>query len=256
MIVNRTIILVEDSDSDRLLFSKYLKQMGYECMCMENADKLISLIDEIEPSIILMDIEMPGITGLEAAKIIRKRQEINGKKHTIIALTAHNDDNIMGIVTQAGFDDYFQKPITKRELKAKLMRYIKSEPEASATLTDVKPGNGASKDKLYSLEMFDADEPDFVRSIVEMFVTNTPGSIAAIKTAFEQDEMETVRQQAHKLKPHFSFFGAADLQQTFQMIEDMARGNDNMEQLPDLIKNAEKNVLAMVDQMKSDLLSE
>lgn len=256
MIVNRTIILVEDSDSDRLLFSKYLKQMGYDCLCMDSADKLISKIDEIEPSIILMDIEMPGITGLEAAKIIRKRQEINGKKHTIIALTAHNDDNIMSIVAQAGFDDYFQKPITKRELKSKLMRYIKSESDSCTPYAEVKHGNGASKDKLYSLEMFDADEPDFVRSIVEMFVANTPGSIAAIKNAFEKDEMETVRQQAHKLKPHFSFFGAADLQQTFQMIEDIARGTDRKEMLPDLINCAEKNVIAMVDQMKSDLLSE
>ena len=155
MIVNRTIILVEDSDSDRLLFSKYLKQMGYDCICMDSADKLISEIEEIEPSIILMDIEMPGITGLEAAKIIRKRQEINGKKHTIIALTAHNDDNIMGIVAQAGFDDYFQKPITKRELKSKLMRYIKSESDGCTPFVEVKSGNGSSKDKLYSLEMFD-----------------------------------------------------------------------------------------------------
>jgi HPt (histidine-containing phosphotransfer) domain-containing protein len=103
--------------------------------------------------------------------------------------------------------------------------------------------------------MFEADEPDFVRSIVEMFVANTPDSIATIKKAFELDEMETVRQQAHKLKPHFSFFGAAGLQQTFQMIEDYAKGNDNKEQLPDLISSAEKKILLMVEQMRTDLLS-
>ncbi len=255
MIVNRTIILVEDSDSDRLLFSKYLKQIGYECFCMDSADKLISQIEGIEVSIILMDIEMPGITGLEAAKIIRQRQELNGKRHVIIALTAHNDDNIMSIVAQAGFDDYLQKPITKRELKTKLMRYIKSDSEVCTPISDSKQENGKPKDKLYSLDMFDADEPEFVRSIVEMFVSNTPGSIAAIKQAFELSEMETVRQQAHKLKPHFSFFGAADLQQTFQMIEDLAKENSNTDKLPDLISCAEKNIMLMVEQMKTDLLS-
>ncbi len=255
MIVNRTIILVEDSDSDRLLFSKYLKQIGYDCLCMDSADRLISQIDGVEPSIILMDIEMPGITGLEAALILRKREEQSGKKHIIIALTAHNDENIMGIVATAGFDDYLQKPITKRELKAKLSRYIINESDTMASSSDVKQENGTSKGKLYSLDMFEADEPDFVRSIVEMFVENTPGSIAAIKKAFESDEMETVRQQAHKLKPHFSFFGAAGLQQTFQMIEDYARANDNKEQLPDLINSAEKKILLMVEQMRTDLLS-
>ena len=113
MIVNRTILLVEDSDSDRLLFSKYIKQIGYDCLCMDSADKLISRIETIEPSIILMDIEMPGINGLEATAILRKRQELNGCKHIIIALTAHNDENILSIVAKAGFDDYLQKPITK-----------------------------------------------------------------------------------------------------------------------------------------------
>ena len=255
MIVNRTIILVEDSDSDRLLFSKYLKQIGYDCLCMDSADRLISQIDGIESSIILMDIEMPGITGLEAALILRKREEHSGEKHIIIALTAHNDENIMGIVATAGFDDYLQKPITKRELKAKLSRYVLNESDTIASLSEVRQENSISKGKLYSLDMFEADDPDFVRSIVEMFVANTPDSITAIKKAFELDEMETVRQQAHKLKPHFSFFGAAGLQQTFQMIEDYARANNNKEQLPDLINTAEKKILLMVEQMRTDLLT-
>lgn len=255
MIVNPTIILVEDSDSDRLLFSKYLKQIGYECLCMDSADKLISRDEEIEASVILMDIEMPGITGLEAAKILRKRQESSGKRHTIIALTAHNDDNIMSIVATAGFDDYLQKPITKRELKTKLMRYLKSDVDYCGSPEDTSTENGSASGKLYSLDMFDADEPEFIRSIVEMFVANTPVSIAAIKIAFEKEELETVRQQAHKLKPHFSFFGAAGLQQTFQMIEDLAKERSNLDELPQLINCAEKKIMLMIEQMKADLLS-
>ena len=131
MILNRTIVLVEDSDSDRLLFSKYLKQMGYECISMDSADKLLNQYNELEASVILMDIEMPGMTGLEAVVILRKRQEIDGKKHIVIALTAHNDENIMSIVSAAGFDDYLQKPISKRDLKTRLSRYIKPESDTA-----------------------------------------------------------------------------------------------------------------------------
>jgi CheY-like chemotaxis protein len=255
MIVNRTILLVEDSDSDRLLFSKYLKQMGYDCMCMESADKLLAQIDGINPSLILMDIEMPGTTGLEAAGLLRKRQLADGKKHVIIALTAHNDDDIMTIVAEAGFDDYMQKPITKRDLRTRLSRYFITESEICSSVSEMNGNENKPKDKLYSLEMFDADDPEFVRSIVEMFVTNTPGSIEAIKTAYEKNEMETVRQQAHKLKPHFSFFGAAGLQQAFQMIEDIAKANENTEKLAELISCAEKTSSQMIAQMKTDLLT-
>jgi len=255
MILNRTIVLVEDSDSDRLLFSKYLKQMGYECISMDSADKLLNQYNELEASVILMDIEMPGMTGLEAVVILRKRQEIDGKKHIVIALTAHNDENIMSIVSAAGFDDYLQKPISKRDLKTRLSRYIKPESDTAVIDATMNSENGNHIGKLYSLEMFEADDPDFVRSIVEMFVTNTPGSIATIKKAFEMDEMETVRQQAHKLKPHFSFFGASGIQQMLQMIEDIARGNDDKEKLPALIDSTEKNSTLMIAQMKKDLLS-
>lgn len=254
MIVNCTIILVEDSDSDRLLFSKYLKQIGYECICLDSAEKLIARIHELERSIILMDIEMPGITGLEAVVKLREMQEKIGTKHVILALTAHNDNNFVEIVAQAGFDDYLQKPITKQELKLKLSRYIKCEVDSSSSLC-MKNDNGKANGKLYSLDMFEADEPDFMRSIVEMFVTNTPGSVTAMKDAYEKGEMETLRQQAHKLKPHFSFFGAEGLQQTFQKIEDLAKENNNKEQLPELINGAEKKILLMVEQMKADILT-
>jgi CheY-like chemotaxis protein len=255
MILNRTIVLVEDSDSDRLLFSKYLKQLGYDCLSFDSADKLIARLEELEPSIILMDIEMPGITGLEAACILRARQEANGRKHFIIALTAHNDEDIRIIVSKAGFDDYLQKPVSKNELKTRLSAYLSNETIISIQAPSLNSENGNHMDKLYSLDMFDADDPEFVRSIVEMFVTNTPISIAAIKKAFELDQMETVRQQAHKLKPHFTFFGATDLQQAFQKIEDIARANENKEELTGLIESAEKTSALMIAQMKSDLLS-
>jgi CheY-like chemotaxis protein/HPt (histidine-containing phosphotransfer) domain-containing protein len=256
MILSRSIVLVEDSDSDRLLFSKYLKQMGYDCISLDCADKLIARIDEFEPSIILMDIEMPGITGIEAVAILRKRQETNGDRHIIIALTAHNDENIMSILSAAGFDDYLQKPVTKHELKARLSHYLKNESEIGLSVPAMNSNNGNNhKDKLYSLDMFEADDPEFVRSIVEMFVANTPGSIAMIKKAFDLGEMETVRQQAHKLKPHFTFFGASGVQQMFQMIEDIAKGNEDKEKLPELIDCAEKTSVLMIAQMKEDLLS-
>ena len=255
MTFNRTIILVEDSDSDRLLFSKYLKQMGYDCLCIDCAEKLIDRLNEIEPSIILMDIEMPGITGLEAARLLREHQIMSGKKHAVIALTAHNGNDIMSIVAAAGFDDYIQKPITKRDLKARLSRYFEKETEICISDPTMKKENECSKDKLYSLEMFEADDPEFVRSIVEMFVKNTPGTIEEIKTAFEKDEMEDLRQHAHKIKPHFTFFGAPDLQQAFQMIEDIAKTSNNKEKLPELIDSAEKTSSLMIEQMKADLLS-
>lgn len=255
MILSRTILLVEDSDSDRLLFSRYIKQMGYECMCMDSAEKLISQINGMDSSIILMDIEMPGITGLEAIEILKKRETVSGKKHLFIALTAHTDDNIQSIVAEAGFDDYLQKPISKRELKSRLVRYLPEETEVNKSELNTYSVMENSDGKLYSLDMFDVDEPEFIRSIVEMFVNNTPVTLAQIKEAYEKDDMDALRQQAHKLKPHFGFFGALGIQQAMQVIEDIGRGISNKKKLSSLIESIEKESSQMINQMKTDLLS-
>ncbi len=100
--------------------------------------------------------------------------------------------------------------------------------------------------------MFEGDDPEFIRSIVEMFIANTPGSIANIKEAFDADEMERLRQVAHKLKPHYTFFGVLHLQTALQMIEDIAKSGEGKESLPDLITLVEKNTAPMIEQMKAD----
>ncbi len=111
------------------------------------------------------------------------------------------------------------------------------------------------KAKLYSLEMFDDDPPEFIRSIVKLFVESTPVSISAIKTAFNENEMEQLRHHSHKLKPHFAFFASTHIQQALQMIEDIARNNDGTENLPGLIDYVDKNSIPMIEQMREDLLS-
>jgi HPt (histidine-containing phosphotransfer) domain-containing protein len=110
------------------------------------------------------------------------------------------------------------------------------------------------KAKLYSLEMFEDDPPEFIKSIVKLFVENTPISIAAIKTAYAENEMEQLRHHSHKLKPHFAFFASTHIQQALQMIENIARNNDGIEDLPGLIEYVEKNSIPMLEQMKADFL--
>ena len=100
--------------------------------------------------------------------------------------------------------------------------------------------------------MFEGDEPEFVRSIIDMFIQNTPESLDQIKSAYAAGEMELLRQTAHKLKPHFTFFGANQLQQVLQMIEDIAKSGEGKEKLPELIHFLEDSIAPMIEQLKTD----
>ena len=254
MLNNLTIILVEDSETDRILFEKYLSFLGYKSQCLNSGTTLIEQMHTLDPSVILLDIEMPGINGLETAKIIRQKEKSDNTKHVVIALTAHTDAIMMGKIAEAGFDDCIQKPITKHDLELKIRQYTAAVNPACSP--ELAPDTGIEEGtKLYNLEMFKGEDPDFVQSIVELFVTKTPQSIADLKSAFLTNDQENLRQIAHKLKPLFSFFGNTKLQQVLQCIEDIAGGKTTHEKLPYLIECIEENGRILVAQMKEDLMN-
>lgn len=250
MIKSKTILLVEDSDPDRLLYSKYLSQLGYETRSFDNCESLIEIQGTLESSLILLDIELPGITGLEAALLIRKCEKENCNRHTLIAITAHNDNKMINAFVEAGFDDYLQKPFMKKDLESKILKYIVS----NNTPCDMSANNSKleSNGKAYNLEMFEGEDEDFILSIIQMFITNTPVTLELIAEAHESDDMESLRQHAHKLKPHYSFFGASDVQQTMQQIEDIAKSNQGKEDLSKLIGCVVSKSEIIMNQMKTD----
>jgi HPt (histidine-containing phosphotransfer) domain-containing protein len=114
-----------------------------------------------------------------------------------------------------------------------------------------KPVPGA---RLYSLNQLDTDDPDFIRTIVEMFVTNTPESIRLIREAFLSGDREALRHYAHKLKPHFSLFGDNAMHQALQHVEDAAQGKVGMDDLGARIEHIATTADAMVKQLHADIL--
>jgi CheY-like chemotaxis protein len=253
MLQNRTILVVVHSEPDRNMIAETLKQLGFECVCFENIYKLISEIDNFDQSLCLLDTELPGIVGIDAAISLKKRLERSGKNHIYIALSQYGDDFDV-IATKSGFDGYLHIPVLKTELQACLSRYFSVNAGNNAEMKS-EFVNTNSGEKLYSLDMFEEDEPDFIRSIVEIFVLNTPETLEAINEAFNKNDLDEVRQLAHKIKPHFGFFGATGLQKTMQMIEDIGIGTGNKSDFPELIESAREKSALIVAQLKSDLLS-
>jgi len=250
MIKNKCILLVEDSDSDRLLYGKYLNQLGYEIRTFDNCESLLEILSTISASIILLDIELPGINGLEAARIIRKSSNSQDDSHVLIAISAHNDSEMLNEFVAVGFDDYLQKPFMKRDLEAKVAKYFSNQKEECKMNGKVADQN--LNGKLYNLDMFEGEDSEFISSIIQLFLTNTPVSLELINSSHLAGDMEALRQHAHKLKPHFLFFGASDIQQTMQKIEDIARYSEGKELLPELIDCVVTKSNLIMAQMKDD----
>ena len=113
---NELILIVEDNEKNRKLVRDVLQFRGYQTLEAENAEEGIRLAQESRPALILMDIQLPGMNGIEALR--RLRADPRTKKIPVIAVTAsamtHDRQKIMA----AGFDGYQSKPINVKEFIA------------------------------------------------------------------------------------------------------------------------------------------
>jgi CheY-like chemotaxis protein len=102
-----------------------LKHLGYEADVAANGRQVLSSLEEKSYDVILMDIQMPEMDGLEATKIIRRRMPAAGQPK-IIAMTAYTLQGDREQCLAAGMDEYISKPVMMEELKETLERMVRS----------------------------------------------------------------------------------------------------------------------------------
>ena len=122
------IIITDDIFTNRLLLSEVVSDLGHEHLEAENGKEAVELLqkhDDID--LILMDIEMPVMNGLEAAKYIRKKMPAPKNKIPIIALTAHNPKIFFDDYRDVGFDQLLTKPYSIHKITYLLESLIKAD---------------------------------------------------------------------------------------------------------------------------------
>jgi len=120
------ILVVDDNQINRLLIDKVLKKWGVNADFAENG---VQALEKIEAKgnydVVLMDIHMPQMGGLEATKVLRAKTDTYSQQLPIIALTASMLNNQMGMIGEAGMNDYILKPFNPKELYDKISKFSK-----------------------------------------------------------------------------------------------------------------------------------
>ncbi|RFZ90411.1 response regulator [Mucilaginibacter conchicola] len=125
------ILTAEDNDVNQLVIKQILKKLGYKTDLVTDGKQAIEAIYEKEYNLVLMDIQMPEMDGLEATRIIR---QINVKQPIIIALTANAMENDKRACLEAGMDDFIPKPVKPEELMKKLLQWHELSKGADVTV--------------------------------------------------------------------------------------------------------------------------
>src|SRR6478735_4967106 len=118
----QTVLLVEDNEDNRIIYSTVLRHLGYEVVEAQDGLRAIELARSVKPDIILMDISIPELDGWEATRILR--QDPITKDIPIVALTAHALADDRERATALGFTSYLAKPVEPRAVVAEVRRWI------------------------------------------------------------------------------------------------------------------------------------
>lgn len=106
----KNVLIVDDIVINRILLTELVKKLGYKHQHAANGKEAIEALQSRNIDIVLMDIEMPVMNGVEATHYIRKQLKPPLSEIPVIALTAHNPDDFFDTFEEAGFDDLITKP--------------------------------------------------------------------------------------------------------------------------------------------------
>jgi CheY-like chemotaxis protein len=128
-----TILVAEDNDVNQLVVEQILETTGHSFLIVPNGREAVDAHARLQPKVILMDVSMPVMNGLEATKAIREAEEGSGRRTPIIGLTAHALKGDREMCMDAGMDDYMSKPISPDKLTDKITEWLGHSGDGDTT---------------------------------------------------------------------------------------------------------------------------
>ncbi|MDQ3865846.1 MAG: PAS domain S-box protein [Actinomycetota bacterium] len=216
-----TILVAEDNEVNQKLALAVLAKLGYRADVAANGVEALAALGEKRYDAVLMDVEMPEMDGLEAARRIRARWP-REEGPRIIAMTANAMQGDREICLAAGMDDYLAKPVRPEQLAAALGASKRTAPGKRASRgEDGEVLDLAAIERLR--ETFGEEGHGFVDGLIGTFLAEAPALLATLREGLEREDSETVRRVAHTLKSNARTFGASALADACEELEKRAR---------------------------------
>jgi DNA-binding response OmpR family regulator len=131
-----TVLVVDDEPIVRDVVARYLEQAGYRTILAGDGDTALALLDEEEPSIVVLDLMLPGVDGLSFCRRLRARSSL---PVIMVTALAEEADRLTGL--ELGADDYLTKPFSPRELVARVKAVLRRTSDSAAKAERIEIGD-------------------------------------------------------------------------------------------------------------------
>jgi signal transduction histidine kinase/DNA-binding response OmpR family regulator/HPt (histidine-containing phosphotransfer) domain-containing protein len=215
------ILVAEDDPTNQKVALGILRKLGFNADIVPNGKAAVNTLGENDYDLVLMDVQMPEMDGLEATRIIRNPgSSVRNHRIPIIAMTAHAMAEHRQQCLQAGMDDFITKPIEIERLQEAIEKTLSPSlpPKGDTKSTPShrpRPGHlplaspcapapnfvegPRDFDRAALLERLNGDE-QLMDEIVSVFMDDMPGQLKALRQALEDGNADVVRQKGHRIK--------------------------------------------------------
>jgi CheY-like chemotaxis protein/HPt (histidine-containing phosphotransfer) domain-containing protein len=255
--VDMHLLLAEDNRVNQKVASLLLRKLGCTVDIANTGREAVDAIEARDYDLVLMDCQMPVMSGVDATIAIRAIER-GTKRHTVIvAMTANAMAGDREKFLEAGMDDYLAKPVRGDELLQVLKRWKKARADVRAwgrgNLPDgvldpegVLQGVLQMEDGILDREVIESlkslsesGDPDFFAELVGLFLKDTPERLEAIRQACVEGDAKALEAAAHSLKSSCGNLGAVQLAGLCKDLEVIGRER-RIEAAPSLVERSEQ----------------
>jgi CheY-like chemotaxis protein len=244
------ILVAEDNPVNQRLAQGLLEKQQHIVTIAGNGAEAVSLAAAGAFDLILMDVQMPQMDGIEATRRIRA----GGSQVPVVALTAHATDEVRRACLEAGMTDFLAKPIRREQLYRLIDALTGRQPEevhgASGQLTEIP----STVDWRHSLETVGGDR-ELLAEIIQVFLRERDELWRLLEQALESGDSRAFRRAAHSFRGSLLHLGAGEARQIAEQLELLGQAGD-LERAGQKLEEFRVAMAALVAELKTFVTSQ
>ncbi|HNF07970.1 MAG TPA: ATP-binding protein [Pseudomonadales bacterium] len=235
------ILAVDDNETNLRLLELLLQQLGAEVELASSGAEAIALVSHTRFDLVLLDLRMPGIDGIETARQLRTLPLAKDPRLPIIVVSAHLLDEERHALSQAGIDDALLKPIDERALRALLSRWIQQP-------LPIAPANGVV-DREEAIRLA-GNQPELAERLLNQLIDSLTAEQQRFSALLSQGDLTALLEAVHRLHGACCYCGVPALRMALRAAEAALKQSHTAE-LPRLMAQIDSEIDALLDWQRS-----
>lgn len=250
----KQVLLVDDDNFNRILAKTILDKFGCKTNIAVNGSEAIKLIDKQDFDIILLDIHMSEVSGLDVAEFIRKKQQ--NQKTKILAVTAAVLKDDINRYFRVGINDFLIKPFKEIDLYNKMCEVLNVRAKKANNEVEHTILKENAKVDLYDLSelkrMADGNQK-FVNDMLVTFIENTENTVHLFKQFLKEKNWKQIGETAHKIIPAYKHLQVNSVVKMLIDLKDITLNKEDHKRIPVLTKSTINSMEELLKHLKKEI---